>query len=70
MDNSADDYATNALKKRKEELRREAKAKEFCDGMIDGAVSQLHEAQEKNGEGFQSACGTNRFGRVFCRNIK
>ena len=39
----------NALKKRKEELRRKAKAKEFCDGMIDGAVSQLNEAQEKNG---------------------
>jgi hypothetical protein len=49
MDDSADDYANNALKKRKEELRRKAKAKEFRDGMIDGAVSELHEAQEKNG---------------------
>ena len=63
MDDSADDYANNALKKRKEELRRKAKAKEFRDGMIDGAVSQLHEAQEKNG-------GRLPIWAVFCRNIK
>ena len=46
MDDSADDYAKNSLRKRKEEKRRNAVAKDFCDGMISLAVSWLYKAKE------------------------
>jgi hypothetical protein len=49
MDETAVDYARNALRKRKDETRRKVVAKEFLDGMVSGAVSKLHKAQEKNG---------------------
>jgi hypothetical protein len=48
MDDTAE-YARNALRKRRDEAKRKVIAKEFCDGMISGAVTQLYEAQEKNG---------------------
>jgi phage terminase small subunit len=49
MDESADDYARNVLRKRKDETRRKVVAKEFLDDMVTSAVSKLHEAQKKNG---------------------
>jgi hypothetical protein len=48
MDYSADDYAGNSLRLKKEERRRKDRAMEFCNGMISGAVSQLYKAQKKN----------------------